>query len=111
MPNRLPVIIGARYLTSRVVCQRYGNCQRTLDRWIKDPALKFPAPLDINGRRYFLEEHLQRWEDERLRASLVERGKPVSLGSGFAQPEPSKETSAGPNAALRVRVANDLETR
>lgn len=49
-------------LPSREVWTRYGVCDRTLDRWVADPALGFPAPLRINRRRYWRAADLQTWE-------------------------------------------------
>jgi hypothetical protein len=50
---------------TRLVLARYHVVDRTLDRWIADPALNFPRPLIINRRRYFRQSDLQAWERAR----------------------------------------------
>lgn len=35
------------------VAERYGVVVRTIERWIKDPALGFPKPIYIRRHRYF----------------------------------------------------------
>lgn len=58
-----------RNLPSREVCDRYGIVSRTLDRWLKDEAVGFPAPADvIRGRRYWSEAALLAWERTRATA-------------------------------------------
>jgi hypothetical protein len=52
-------------LPARAVCARYQIVDRTLDRWLHNPALNFPRPLLINGRRYFRERLLGQWERSR----------------------------------------------
>ena len=53
-------------LTGPSVCGRYGVSSMTLYRWQRDPTLGFPNPIEINGRRYWYEQHLQKWERERV---------------------------------------------
>jgi hypothetical protein len=53
------------YHPARKVCDRYDIVDRTLDRWIADPAMDFPRPLIINNRRYFSEPELIAWERRR----------------------------------------------
>ena len=61
-----------RNLPSREVCDRYGIVIRTLDRWLKDKAVGFPAPADvIRGRRYWSEANLIEWERTRATARPV----------------------------------------
>lgn len=50
---------------ARTVMNRYGVVSRTLDRWVKNAALGFPAPVVINRRRYFRLAELEQWERER----------------------------------------------
>jgi hypothetical protein len=59
-------------LPARLVLQRYHVCDRTLDRWIADPALGFPAPLIVNKRRYFYQHQLEQWERDHARKQRVE---------------------------------------
>ena len=48
------------------VAERYGNVDvRTIDRWLADPALKFPRPVFINNRPYWDEKDLEKWERTR----------------------------------------------
>jgi predicted DNA-binding transcriptional regulator AlpA len=47
-------------LPARVVWERLGICDRTLDRWIaSDPS--FPQPKVIRRRRYWDEKALEGW--------------------------------------------------
>jgi len=49
-------------LTTRRVCLRYGVSDRTVARWERDPDLRFPQPLLVNGRKYFSEDELTQWD-------------------------------------------------
>ena len=53
------------YQPARKVCARYDIVDRTLDRWLADPAMDFPRPIVINARRYFSEPELIAWERRR----------------------------------------------
>jgi len=53
------------WLPAKQVCARYQIVTRTLDRWIADPAMAFPPPLYINGRRFHSEPELIEWERRR----------------------------------------------
>jgi predicted DNA-binding transcriptional regulator AlpA len=54
------------HVTATEVRQRFGNiCRRTLLRWTRDPAKRFPAPIRI-GRRCL-------WNDVELRAFVAEK--------------------------------------
>ena len=53
------------YQPARKVCARYDIVDRTLDRWLADPAMGFPRPIVINTRRYFSEPELVAWERRR----------------------------------------------
>jgi predicted DNA-binding transcriptional regulator AlpA len=60
--------VNAYYLTSREVRARYGGVSdMTLWRWLRDPALNFPKPLVINGRRLWEQAQLKEWEQGRVR--------------------------------------------
>jgi hypothetical protein len=58
----------ARKLAARRVCQRYDVCDRTLDRWLADPKLKFPKPMFVNKRRYFDENELDEFDRRQVKA-------------------------------------------
>ena len=49
-----------RKLPLRVVCERYGVCARTIDRWLAHGLL--PTPMVINHRRYWDEEEIEAHE-------------------------------------------------
>jgi predicted DNA-binding transcriptional regulator AlpA len=52
----------ARKLPARQVCQRYGFCDKTLDRWCANEKLNFPKPMYVNKRRYFDEDELDEFD-------------------------------------------------
>jgi hypothetical protein len=56
-------------LPMRDVCARYRVTDRTVERWLDDEALGFPAPIYINRRRYFRERELIEFERRRVAAS------------------------------------------
>jgi hypothetical protein len=41
--------VTGRKLPTRLVCERYGVCDRTIARWQANPELNFPQPTVING--------------------------------------------------------------
>jgi hypothetical protein len=45
-----------------VVAERYGVHPRTLKRWDEKPDLKFPPPIEINGRTYRENAALDAWD-------------------------------------------------
>jgi hypothetical protein len=45
---------------------RYQVSDRTVDRWVADPRLRFPKPIIVNRRRYFRLAELLAWERERV---------------------------------------------
>jgi hypothetical protein len=55
-------VATSRKLPTRHVCQRFNVCDRTIARWQIDPDLEFPRPIIVNGRKYFDEDELSRWE-------------------------------------------------
>jgi hypothetical protein len=55
-------------LPARAVWERFGICDRTLDRWLESAALAFPRPIVIRKRRYWHLAALEAWE--RARAPL-----------------------------------------
>ncbi len=58
-----------RLLPDTLVRQRYHRSAMTLKRWDQNPALKFPKPIVINGRKYRDEAELDSWEREQAAAS------------------------------------------
>jgi hypothetical protein len=65
-----------RYLTAAQVRVRYQISPMTLHRWVKNPALDFPDPLVIQRRRLWNGEHLDRWDRDRLLATLPTPPRP-----------------------------------
>ena len=53
------------YLTSAAVRARYGVSDMTIWRWLRSTELGFPAPLRINGRRFWKLTQLEAWEASR----------------------------------------------
>jgi predicted DNA-binding transcriptional regulator AlpA len=52
------------------VANEFNVTRRTVGRWMDDPALNFPQPMEINGRLYFRSSDIERWKVERLQAFL-----------------------------------------
>jgi MerR HTH family regulatory protein len=59
-------------LPIRALCARYSVVDRTIDRWLDRGLL--PAPLIINGRRYWDETELEEFERARM-------GQPLSTSA------------------------------
>ena len=52
-----------KLLSAGAVKRRYGDISdMTLWRWLKNNALKFPRPIQINRRRYWQIDELVTWE-------------------------------------------------
>ena len=64
------------YLSSAAVRTRYGVSDMTIWRWLHDQKLGFPAPLRINGRRYWNLTQLDAWEASRS-AEVPAEGEPA----------------------------------
>jgi hypothetical protein len=60
---------SGRKLPTRLLCKRFNVCDRTITRWQLDPKLGFPSPIVINGRKYFDENEIVRWERDRASKS------------------------------------------
>jgi hypothetical protein len=58
-----------RKLPTRLLCDRFNVCDRTIARWQLDPKLGFPSPTVINGRKYFDENKIAQWEREQISKS------------------------------------------
>jgi predicted DNA-binding transcriptional regulator AlpA len=52
----------AQYLPRPRVAKRYNVNPRTIWRWEKDEKLGFPEPIEINGRRYWIEDKLDEFD-------------------------------------------------
>jgi hypothetical protein len=52
-------------VTTKNVWKRYDVCDRTIDRWVANPAMNFPKPVIINKRRYWRVSELVAWERQR----------------------------------------------
>jgi hypothetical protein len=48
-----------------LVAERYKVTSRTLDRWDRQPDLKFPRAFRINNRKYRRVNELEAWERQR----------------------------------------------
>jgi hypothetical protein len=55
-------IVARKKLRSGAVCERYSITKRTLVRWVADPHLGFPQPLEINGIHYYEESELDAFD-------------------------------------------------
>jgi predicted DNA-binding transcriptional regulator AlpA len=74
------------YLPSSAVRIRYSVSDMTLWRWLRNTELGFPAPLRINGRRFWRLTELEAWE-----ASRSVEGKASSLKQASAEGEPARQ--------------------
>jgi predicted DNA-binding transcriptional regulator AlpA len=61
------------YLPGRKVEERFGISSMTRWRWERDPALDFPKPIVINGRKFWSLRGLELWERSRAASSAVSR--------------------------------------
>ena len=50
------------FLTGPQVRARYQRSHVSIWRWVRDPALGFPQPLQINRINYFRLAELEAWE-------------------------------------------------
>jgi predicted DNA-binding transcriptional regulator AlpA len=57
--------ISEYFLPAAKVRGRYNVSDMSLWRWLKDPALNFPEPIRINGRRFWRLSNLETWEKSR----------------------------------------------
>jgi predicted DNA-binding transcriptional regulator AlpA len=69
---------NSTFLTIGKTARRYGRCNRTIDRWLKDDP-QFPHPVEICGRRYWRLDDLQAWERALASGKALE-GKNVGVG-------------------------------
>jgi predicted DNA-binding transcriptional regulator AlpA len=66
-PNKRSLQTMSKYITAKPLAERYGICERTLDRWVEAGAL--PPPVKIQGRKYWLADELDRADEARKVAS------------------------------------------
>ncbi|MBY3162102.1 helix-turn-helix domain-containing protein [Rhizobium laguerreae] len=52
---------STKYLLIEDLCDRFSVGRSTIYRWIREDK-NFPDPIVINGRRYFSEHDVMRWE-------------------------------------------------
>jgi hypothetical protein len=64
-PKNTPTVSSGKLPDSHVA-RRYKVDLRTIDRWDRRPALNFPKPIRINGRKYRDLGELEAWERERV---------------------------------------------
>jgi hypothetical protein len=64
-----------------VARERYRVHPHTLRRWDKNPALGFPTPVYVNGRRYREAEKLDDWDRKNSREA-------AALRAGLTPPSP-----------------------
>jgi predicted DNA-binding transcriptional regulator AlpA len=55
-------------LRKRAMAERYGVTTKTIDRWVADPRLRFPAPIRINVTPIWDLAEVERWERDRARS-------------------------------------------
>jgi len=68
MSDRYPTTETERLLTATQVKERFGGISdMSLWRWSRDPALGFPVPIIINGRKFYREAEIRAWELSRPR--------------------------------------------
>ena len=60
--------VTGRKLPTRLVCERYNVCDRTIARWQANPELNFPKPVVINNRKYFDDDQMTAWDRSRAAA-------------------------------------------
>ena len=65
MAKTITISEAGDFLPDPQVAQRYNVHLRTIIRWDKQPALGFPKPIRINGRKYRRVEQLENWERQR----------------------------------------------
>lgn len=53
---------GQTFLTGPQVQVRYQKSHVTIWRWVRDPELAFPAPMQINRLNYWRLSDLEAWE-------------------------------------------------
>jgi hypothetical protein len=57
----------SRKFRKRPTADRYGVTTKTIDRWVADPKLGFPQPINIGSTPYWDEDQLEAFERSRAR--------------------------------------------
>ena len=60
-----PSMSADRFIPARQVWARYGVSFMTINRWVKDPRMGFPAPVYLGRFRYWRLADLETWERTR----------------------------------------------
>jgi hypothetical protein len=58
------------------VCQDLNRCDRTIKRWLGDPAMKMPRALRIRNRLYLAQSDYEAWKRDVLLTALDHATKP-----------------------------------
>jgi hypothetical protein len=69
----------SRNLRKRAVADRYGIVPKTVDRWVANPRLGFPAPFFVNKVPFWPEDELIAFERSRARPSRPQAELETSL--------------------------------
>lgn len=56
---------GALFLPVNKIAERYSVTRHAVWKWRKNPDVKFPNPITINGRDMWRISDLEKWEIER----------------------------------------------
>jgi predicted DNA-binding transcriptional regulator AlpA len=65
----------AVWLTASQLTRRFGISQMSLWRWLQDPRLNFPAPVQIRERNYWRLDEIVAWEREAAAKSAARRDR------------------------------------
>jgi predicted DNA-binding transcriptional regulator AlpA len=101
---------GRTYLAARHVRRRYGVSDMSLWRWLRDPALGFPQPLRIRGRRYWDAALLEAWDARPAGASASAGETTPTLGHDLCGDAAHLPATQAGLAAL-VELARSAEGR
>ncbi len=67
------------HLDMAEVADRYSISVRTLERWLRDPAIGFPKPMMINKRRFFRASDLHQFDAEKTGRDVDEKSKALGF--------------------------------
>jgi len=54
-----------RFMAASEVCERLGVTTMTIHRWMKDPEVNFPRPVQVKRLRFWPEPEIAAWLNER----------------------------------------------
>ena len=60
--------LSGRKLPTRLLCERFNVCDRTIARWQFDPKMG-SSPIVTHGRKYFDENKIVQWERDQVSKS------------------------------------------